>query len=313
MSLANNHSVDGGHEGLRQTVAALRRHDIEVVGAGENLGEAFDARLLTRSSLTVAFVALSTVFPAGYEARAGVPGIAALRVHTFYINPDPSYWHPGVAPQIVTAVDEDDSATVEAAVRSAAARADVTVVSAHWGDMFRPFALTDCEPQVAQLVVDAGADIVLGHHHHLLRGAGFLDGCPVFYGLGNIACDLPTLATDMLCEVPDAPYGDEDACLRAYGEYGIYPRAGYPLLPFHPDARRAVVARVDVDSTGVLDCGLYPCRIAPDGAVEPLLVADPRHEEDLAYMRTCLAHVPRPAKLEPTESDGYAYWRLIPG
>ncbi|MFD8756707.1 CapA family protein [Kitasatospora sp. NPDC059577] len=313
MSLANNHSVDGGHEGLRQTVAALRRHGIEAVGAGENLGEAFEARLLTRNSLTVAFVALSTVFPAGYEARAGVPGIAALRAHTFYVNPDPSCWNPGAAPQIVTAVDEDDCGTVEEAVRSAAARADVTVVGVHWGDPFRPFALTDCEPQVARLLVDAGADVVLGHHQHLLRGAAFLDGAPVFYGLGNIACDLPALAADLLRETPDAPYDDEDACLRTYGEYGIYPRAGYPLLPFHPDARRTVVARVDVDGTGVLGCGLYPCRIEPDGAVRPLRVADPRHGEDLAYLRTCLAHVPGPAELEPTESDGFAYWRLVPG
>ncbi|MBC3839321.1 hypothetical protein GXW82_01240 [Streptacidiphilus sp. 4-A2] len=163
-----------------------------------------------------------------------MPGIATLRAHTFYINPDASYWNPGCAPLIVTAVDENESAQAEEAVRRAAALADITVASVHWGDPFRPYVLTDCEPQVAQLLVDAGADIVLGHHQHLLRGTGFLNGRPVFYGLGNIACDLPNLAADLRRETPDQDLDDEDACARELGPYGIYPRAGYPLLPFHP-------------------------------------------------------------------------------
>ncbi|WP_051840489.1 CapA family protein [Streptomyces sp. NRRL F-5126] len=312
MSLSNNHAVDGGHEGLRQTIEALRARAVRPVGAGLNLAEAFEPAVLTRNSLTVAFVAVSTVFPAGYEARAGVPGIATLRAHTFYVNPDPSYWNPGCAPLIITAVDEGDSALAEEAVGRAAELADVTVASVHWGDPFRPHVLTDCEPQVAQLLVDAGADIVLGHHQHLLRGTGFVDGKPVFYGLGNIACDLPGLAADLHRETPEQDFDDEASCVRELGEYGIFPRAGYPLLPFHPDARRTVVARCDVGADGITSVGLYPCRIAPEGAVEPLRSSDGRHQEDLAHMRTCMEHVPMPADLSVEDDDGYAYWRLSP-
>ncbi|MBC3839320.1 hypothetical protein GXW82_01235 [Streptacidiphilus sp. 4-A2] len=73
MSLSNNHSVDGGHQGLRQTVDALRAQGVLPVGAGMNLAEALEPAVLKREGLTVAFVALSTVFPAATRPARACP------------------------------------------------------------------------------------------------------------------------------------------------------------------------------------------------------------------------------------------------
>ena len=55
----------------------------------------------------------------GYEARPGVAGLLPLRAHTFYLNPTPDDWNPGVQPTVITAIDDDDSSVLEAAVSAA--------------------------------------------------------------------------------------------------------------------------------------------------------------------------------------------------
>jgi hypothetical protein len=154
--------------------------------------------------------------------------------------------------------------------------------------------------------------VVLGHHQHTLRGVGFASQVPVFYGLGHLACDLPHLADDLARESSDLRYDDEAECERMLGEYGIYPRAGYPLLPFHRDTRRTVVARCDLAAGGVVTAGAYPCRIGPAGEVEPLRSGDPRADEDLEYLRRCLASTPRAADVTAGDDGGLAFWRFEP-
>jgi hypothetical protein len=73
-----------------------------------------------------------------------------------------------------------------------------------------------------------------------------------------------------------------------------------------------VVARCDLDPTGVVSIGLYPCRIGPRGEVEPLRCDDPDHSAALEYLRECQARVPGAGELSPGTDDGLAYWRLEP-
>ena len=311
MSAANNHIVDGGHEGLRQTLSRLAELGVRTVGAGENLAAAAAPVVLTAGGLRVAIVAMSSVFPVGYEARPGVPGLLPLRAHTFYLNPSPDEWNPGAQPKVITAIDDGDSGVVEAAVSAAREQADVVVASIHWGDVGSRHGMTDHEPQAAQLLTDAGADLVVGHHQHTVRGVSFFGRTPVFFGLGHIACDLPRLAEELAAETEEVAYSDEDACRALLGDYGIYPRAGYPLLPFHPDARFTVVGRCDLTADGVQTVGMYPCWIEPDGSVRPLAATDPRLADLLGYLDDGMAVLPDPATVIPGTDGGLAYWQLV--
>ncbi|HST49877.1 CapA family protein [Jatrophihabitans sp.] len=312
MSVANNHIVDGGHEGLRQTLTRLTELGIRTAGAGENLVAAAEPAVLAAGGLRVAVIAASSVFPVGYEARPGVAGLLPLRAYTFYLNPTPDEWNPGMQPRVITAIDENDSSVLEAAISAAREHADVVVASIHWGDVTKRHGLTDHEPQAAQLLAEAGADLVLGHHQHTVRGTSFIGATPVFFGLGHVACDLPRLAEDLAAETEEVSYSDEAACQTLFGDYGIYPRADYPLLPFHPDSRFTVVGRCDLTAGGVESVGMYPCWIGPDGSVDPLAATDPRVADWLRYLVESMAALPEPATVVPGTDGALAYWQLVP-
>ncbi|HEY7729634.1 MAG TPA: CapA family protein, partial [Gaiellaceae bacterium] len=87
MTCANNHIVDGGYVGLRDTLDLLREQGIATTGAGMDLAEATRPAIVERNGLTIAFLGFCSVYPVGYEARPSRPGLAPLRVRTFYADP----------------------------------------------------------------------------------------------------------------------------------------------------------------------------------------------------------------------------------
>ncbi len=157
VALANNHTMDYGVEGLRQTRAALQAAGIQFVGAGENLREAREPAFMNAGGHSVAFLAYSLVFPESFWARTDNAGSA--------------FGH----------IDQ-----IRADVTAASQRADVVVVSFHWGreitTELRPY-----QTRLARAAIDAGARVVLGHHPHILQGIERYKGGIIFYSLGNFA------------------------------------------------------------------------------------------------------------------------------
>ncbi|HEY8554275.1 MAG TPA: CapA family protein [Burkholderiales bacterium] len=155
VALANNHSLDYGVEGLRDTIAALERVGIRYVGAGENLAAARRPALLEARGVRVAVLAYSLTFPEEFWATADAPGTA--------------FGH-----------EEHVRADVAAARR----RADVVLVSFHWGGEGTT-ELRDYQRKLGHAAIEAGAAAVLGHHPHVLQGVErYRDGV-ILYSLGN--------------------------------------------------------------------------------------------------------------------------------
>jgi len=118
--------------------------------------------------------------------------MATVHVDT-YFRPHPLHAEvPGLPPTVLTQPDADDLAGVQESVRQAKGDADIVVVSWHWGQSPRaggegqPLGY---EPQLAHAAIDAGADLVLGHHPHMLEAVEVYRGKPVFYSVGNFAFD----------------------------------------------------------------------------------------------------------------------------
>jgi len=179
LSLANNHTLDAGHVGLADTSAALRGQGIATAGAGEDLAAARRPAILERAGVRVAFLAYSSVYQPGYEARAKVPGLAAMRVHSHYYIPDWDAYgkvEPGVRPQVRTVPYPEDMEVLAASIAQAKTQADLVVASFHWGTASAPAVLLDYERILGHAAVDAGADAVFGHHHHYLRGVELYGG-----------------------------------------------------------------------------------------------------------------------------------------
>jgi hypothetical protein len=160
-SMANNHGMDYGVAGLRDSLAAARAARFPVVGIGRDAAEAFAAWRTTVKGQRIAVIGATQVLDSSLAAAWSAGGDGK----------------PGLA----SAYDED---RLLAAVRTARGQADTLVVDLHWGR-----ELNDCpidrQRALATKLVAAGADVVVGSHAHVLLGGGYLRGAYVHYGLGN--------------------------------------------------------------------------------------------------------------------------------
>jgi poly-gamma-glutamate capsule biosynthesis protein CapA/YwtB (metallophosphatase superfamily) len=185
VSLANNHMLDYGIDGLADTLAVLERAGIPQVGAGPNLEAARESVVLKGPGGSMGFLAFASTLPQGFAASAERPGIAPIHVTAALVVENPlAQEQPGTPPPVLTfPLRQDVDATIDA-VRRLRMRADFVVVSAHWGVAGQD-AIMDYEREVGRALIDAGCDLVLGHHPHRLHGVEFYRDKPILYSIGN--------------------------------------------------------------------------------------------------------------------------------
>lgn len=305
LSLANNHMIDGGYAGLTDTRELLASQNIATMGAGENLAAALRPAIVERGGIRIAFLGFCSVFPVGYEARPGRPGIAAVRVRTHYDDPDPNFWEPGIDPVISTEPVAEDLARYTDTIAAAREQADVVLVLNHWGYSSRLEILQDYELQLARAGIDSGADAVLCCHHHSLRGIEFRNGKPIFYGLGTLVHHLSTLYPPSQAEL--------DRRRRKFGAQAHIPDPAFPLFPFHPDARQSGLAVLDVSPDGIVAVGFVPALIRADGSTEPLRPGDQRAADVCGYLQRITADRGFTTTLRTAERHGYLLAVAEPG
>ncbi len=155
LSLANNHMMDYGPEGLASTLDALNEAGIKHSGAGKNLSEARKVALTEIRGTRIAFLAYSNTFPTDFYATQEKEGTA-----------------PGYRKFLARDI------------KMAKERADIVIVSFHWGaeKMETP---KDYQKELARLSIDSGASVILGHHPHVLQGIEHYREGIIFYSLGN--------------------------------------------------------------------------------------------------------------------------------
>jgi len=146
VSVANNHVMDTGSDGLKRTLDNIEAAGLVFIGAGRTKAEADETKFLKARGVNVAFLAYT------YGTNQRLP----LR------SPDA----PGV--NIIGNHSETDLARAAARVQRARADADLVVVSLHWGDEYAT-SPTAWQRRVASELIEAGADVLLGHHPHVLQ------------------------------------------------------------------------------------------------------------------------------------------------
>ena len=155
VSLANNHTLDFGADGLASTIEALDAVGIAHIGAGPNLKGARKPVILEAAGTRVALLAYSLTLPEHFYAEANKPGTA--------------FGH---------------EAHVRADVAAARNQADVVLVSFHWGQEGKT-TLREYQTRLGRVAIDAGAAAVFGHHPHILQGIEHYKGGVILYSLGN--------------------------------------------------------------------------------------------------------------------------------
>jgi len=155
LSLANNHILDYGTEGMNDTIDALNSHNIQSVGAGKNITEARAGTVVNTNRDRLGFLSYSLTFPESFWATTDKPGTA--------------FGHQ----QQIT----DDIKRLKKITNS-------VIVSFHWGRE-KTTELRPYQPKLARAAIDAGASIVLGHHPHVLQEIEQYNGGLIIYSLGN--------------------------------------------------------------------------------------------------------------------------------
>lgn len=160
VSMANNHGMDFGVTGLRDSLAAAERYRFPVVGIGRNAKQAYAPYRTTINGQRIAVIGATQVLDdhlvSSWTAGPGKPGLASAKD----------------VPRLVRAV------------RGARRSADTVVVFLHWGVELRECPTAD-QRALARALVRAGADVVVGGHAHRVQGAGRMGRALVGYGLGN--------------------------------------------------------------------------------------------------------------------------------
>jgi poly-gamma-glutamate synthesis protein (capsule biosynthesis protein) len=134
-------------------------------------------------------------------------------------------------------------------VKNARAKVDVVIVSFHWGIHFIPAVIPMYCFDVGYAAIDAGADLILGHHAHMLKGIEVYKGKVIFHSLGNFALELKSSAvTHFLNTVVKKLYGFE-------------PDPNYPTVPFHPDFKYTMIAKIIISGGKITRVSYLPCLI----------------------------------------------------
>lgn len=161
LSLANNHIWDWGAEALLDTISLLKDAGIAPVGAGEHYAAANAWAVKEVNGAKIGFLAFTNLYPKRLAAATGTPGVSSF---------------------------DEDAVTRRIREAKKSGEVDVAIVSFHWGDEYQTRSNAEQE-RIARKLVDAGADLVVGHHPHVIQEVERYGGGWIFYSLGNFVFD----------------------------------------------------------------------------------------------------------------------------
>jgi poly-gamma-glutamate synthesis protein (capsule biosynthesis protein) len=268
VSVAGNHAMDWGPEPLLDTIELLRSMGIQTIGGGRNLAEARRPAMIECKDMRIAMLAYCSVLHEGYAAGPATPGVAPMRAYARF---EPVDYQPGVPPRVITTPDEQDLANLVSDVRDAKVRADVVVLSMHWGVHFVPRVIADYQQAVAQAAFSAGADLILGHHAHVPKAIEvFGGGKTCFYSLSNF----------IMSSSPKVTGGAEEFRRN----YGVPLDPEYPDMPYGVDGKRSLIAKAVMAPGAAIRTSFLPVLINRELCPEILHAGDPRFDDMMRYM-----------------------------
>jgi poly-gamma-glutamate capsule biosynthesis protein CapA/YwtB (metallophosphatase superfamily) len=213
MSVATNHIkncglTNCGDRAFFDTLDNLRRVGIIPVGAGENLAAAMQPVVVTLNGVRFGIVSLGQI-EAQTFASEDSPGIAVL-----------------------------DEGNLRAAIAAARQVSDVVIAMPHWGPEDVPVP-SWIQRELAHVAVEAGADLVVGNHTHVVQAVEEIDGVMVYYGLGNFVFDQNWSLEHMQGVILEVTFEGE--------RY-----AGYKFIPTHVDWDGRVHLAGEVEAAEIL-------------------------------------------------------------
>lgn len=268
-TLANNHTLDWGVDAVVECRERLEALGIAVCGAGRNITEARKPAIVERKGVKIAFLGYCSVGPNWLLAEENKPGCAMVRIHTLY---EPYDYQPGTpATKVLTWAYKDDLQDMVDDIRSAKEQADIVVMTNHWGIHNVPVMIPDYGFEVGHAAIDAGADLVVGTHTHILKAIEIYKGKVIAHSLANFNNE---------GRIAEAEGEQRIMRLRSFNELG---RKLYG--PLHPDQSKSIILKCVISGKKIERVSYYPVMLDSKVAnPEPLDPSDPRAQEIFRYM-----------------------------
>ncbi len=266
MSFAGNHTSDMGPDAIADTLKAADEHGLILMGAGMNIAQAREPAIIELKGTKIGFLAYASVVPEDGEAREDKPGMAPVRATTRYEKID---WQPGSPPKVISEALPEDLSAMIADIEKLRSLVDVLAVSFHWGIHFEAATVAMYQREVGHAAVDAGADIILGHHSHILKPIEVYNGKAIIYSMGNF--------------VFDCSYSRMSKW-NIVDHYGVVMDPEKPAYGMPYDSQKTMIVQAHIADKKIQSVGFLPCWINKKVQPEPLAASDPRSEDVLRYM-----------------------------
>lgn len=280
VSFASNHALDYGRVHFLNTIRYLRDAGLEVIGAGENEADARRYSVMERKGVKIAFLGYCTILPQDYWAQEARPGMNPARGHTYYEQIE--HDQPGTPCRVHSWAHKGDKARMLEDIRKAKSETDIVVVSMHWGIHFTEAEIAEYQVEYAHDAIDAGADLILGHHAHILKPIEVYKGKVIFYSLGNFAMEDPNnMARDnatLRQDMRTSKKHQEMAKIRA--GFGT----GDTKKTFPPDCYYTMIAKIEIRDKAIARVSYLPAYIPEEFNPYVLHAGDSLFDEVNAYM-----------------------------
>ena len=269
VSIASNHAMDWGPEAMLDTVDFFRGKGKLVIGGGRDEEEARKPAIVEKNGVRIALLAYCSVLRDGQAAGKGKAGIAPLRAHTHFAAEE---FQPGTPPTVISVPYEEDVTALKMDIGKAKRQADVVIVSIHWGLRLVPKTICTYQPPIAHAAIDAGADLILGHHAHSIKAVEVYKGKVCFYSVGNLITTGAPKNSPSTYDWNLIWLAIDQECLPPTGRY---------FFPSH--CRMTMLPKVVMSRKGIEKVSFLPAYINP--RAQPYVVApdDPKFDEILKF------------------------------
>lgn len=198
VTLANNHIMDYGINGLDSTLHELKRRKIACAGAGHGQKSAFAPTFVGKTALVAGHLYFKREWPHytdPFKSSPHQPGVAVVQGYEVEV-PD------GAGRRTVIAPESGNLELLAASVAHASRRAEQVVVllHSHWGPL-DVRQVDEGRRLATRVLVEAGADLILGHGPHVFNGVEFHQGKPIVHSLGNFFFCIPGLAGELYPDI----------------------------------------------------------------------------------------------------------------
>ena len=257
--VAGNHLYDCGPYGVIDTVEKLKKLGIQPVGGGANIAEAKKPAILEKNRLKVGVLSYNATGPKLGWAMSQKPGANYVSVETSYV---PARDMPGCPAKVYTFLWPESLKQFQEEVSALRQQVDVVVVCLHKGNGGDHPRLDTYEQPLCYAAIDAGADIIFAHHHHVLKGVELYKDRPIYHGLGNFVCVTYAMTAGHNNTPEMIAYLKQRAREgRGDGHYEV------EFYPWSQVSRYTMIAKVLVDENGIVESGFIPCYIEKSGNV----------------------------------------------